>query len=246
MLADPDAQLQLLALADLDSEVARLRHAAQTLPVHKEIAELAARRQDAGNALIAANTEVDDLGVAVRKAETELIPVKARLERNEARVADGSISDPKTLRGLTDEVAHLKRRISELEDAELKLMEQVEQATARRDQFAASKASIETRLRELVATRDEAVATLSQQAKQQLARRPALVGAVPDGLLKLYERLTAKFGRGAARLERGRCGGCQLQVTAADLDAYRKAPANEVLRCVECDRILVRTKESGL
>ena len=34
--------------------------------------------------------------------------------------------------------------------------------------------------------------------------------------------------------------------TIADLDAYRRAPANQVLRCVECDRILVRTPESGL
>ena len=38
----------------------------------------------------------------------------------------------------------------------------------------------------------------------------------------------------------------QLEATIADLDAYRRAPANQVLRCVECDRILVRTPESGL
>lgn len=246
MLADPGAQLQLLTLADLDSEVARLRHAAQTLPVHKEISELAAQRQEIGNALISVNTEVDDLSVAVRKAESELLPVKARLERDQVRIADGSVLDPKILRGLTDEVEHLTRRIAELEDAELEVMEQLEEATERQQKLAASKAEVETRLRALVADRDQAVAKLSEQAKHQLSGRPALVNALPDALLKLYERLTGKMGRGAARLERGRCGGCQLQVTAADLETYRKAPANEVLRCVECDRILVRTKESGL
>ncbi|HMR50642.1 MAG TPA: C4-type zinc ribbon domain-containing protein [Arachnia sp.] len=246
MLADPAAQLQLLTLADLDSEVARLRHAAQSLPQHKEIAALAAQRKEISDALISAGTEVDDLSVAVRRAESELAPVKARLARDETRIADGSVSDPKTLRGLTEEVEHLQRRIAELEDAELELMEQVEEATQRHTQLAAGKAEVETRLRALVAERDRAVAGLSAQAKQQLAKRPPLVAAVPDPLLRLYDKLTAKFGRGAARLERGRCGGCQLQLTAADLDAYRRAPANEVLRCVECDRILVRTKESGL
>lgn len=246
MLADPAAQLQLLTLADLDSEVARLRHAAQNLPQHKEIAALAAQRKEVSDALISASTEVDDLNVAVRKAESELAPVKARLARDETRIVDGSVSDPKTLRGLTDEVEHLKRRIGELEDAELEIMEQVEEAVQRQTQLAASKAEIETRLRALVAERDRAVATLSEQAKHQLGKRPPLAAAIPEPLLRLYDKLTAKLGRGAARLERGRCGGCQLQLTAADLDTYRKAPGNEVLRCVECDRILVRTKESGL
>ena len=36
------------------------------------------------------------------------------------------------------------------------------------------------------------------------------------------------------------------KILPADLDAYRKAPSNQVLRCAECNRILVRTPESGL
>jgi len=246
MLADPAAQLQLLTLADLDSEVARLRHAAQSLPQHQEIAALAAQRREVSDALISATTTLDDLNVALRKAESELVPVKARLERDETRVADGSISDPKTLRGLTEEVEHLKRRIAELEDAQLEIMEQAEQAAERQESLAAGKAEIENRLRALVADRDAAVAALSAQAKRQLNLRPSMTSSLPEPLLKLYDRLSAKQGRGAARLERGRCGGCRLQVTAADLETYRTAPANEVLRCVECDRILVRTSESGL
>ena len=53
-------------------------------------------------------------------------------------------------------------------------------------------------------------------------------------------------GVGAALLRRGRCTGCQLEATAADLVRYRAAAADEVLRCEECNRILVRTAESGL
>ena len=61
-----------------------------------------------------------------------------------------------------------------------------------------------------------------------------------------YERIRAQRGLGAARLARGRCSGCQLEITVSDMDVYRRTPANQVLRCVECDRILVRTPESGL
>jgi uncharacterized protein len=51
---------------------------------------------------------------------------------------------------------------------------------------------------------------------------------------------------GAAMLRGGRCEGCHLSLNAVDLAAYRAASPDEVLRCEECRRILVRTAESGL
>lgn len=246
MLADPAAQRTLLTLADLDSEVARVQHAARSLPQHKAIASLMEARQAVTDELVASSIEVDDLGVAVSKAEADLAPVKARLVRNQQRVDDGSVSDPKTLRSLTDEVAHLTRRISELEDAELELMGQLEEATAHRDKIAAQKAEVETRLRDEVAGRDVAVGKLRKEAADLAETRAPIAGRIPADLLGLYEKLRASSGLGAAAVKSGRCGGCQLQLTPADLDAYRRSPVDQVLRCVECDRILVRTPESGI
>lgn len=246
MIADPADQRTLLTLADLDSEVARAQHAARSLPQHKTIADLMAARQGVTDELVASVTEVDDLSVAVRKAEADLVPVKARLERDETRIADGSVSDGKVLRSLTEEVEHLKRRIGALEDDELELMGRLEDATAHRDKIAAQKAEIEARLREEVATRDEAVQKLSQEAKDLAATRGPIAQKLPASLIALYEKLRGSTGLGAAPLRAGRCGGCQLQLTLADLDSYKRAPADQVLRCTECDRILVRTPESGL
>lgn len=246
MLAEPADQRTLLTLADLDGEIGRVQHAARTLPQHQAIASLMEARQAVTDELVASTTEADDLGVAVRKAEADLVPVRARLEREEKRIHDGSVSDPKTLRSLTDEVAHLHRRISDLEDAQLDVMGSLEEAEAHRDAIALRKAEIETKLRDEVAARDEAVSKLRQEAQDLAATRAPIAARLPADLLKLYEKLRASSGAGAALLKAGRCGGCQLQATIADLDAYRRAPANEVLRCVECDRILVRTAESGL
>ncbi|MHA6512340.1 zinc ribbon domain-containing protein [Tessaracoccus sp. Z1128] len=246
MLADPADQRTLLTLADLDSEVARVQHAARVLPQHKAIAELMASRQQATDELIFSTTEVDDLQVAVAKAEADLAPVRARLERDERRIIDGSVSDGKILRSLQDEVEHLKRRISDLEDTELELMGRLEDAAAHRDRIVARRTEIEVRLREEVATRDEQVARLSQEARDLSLTRAPLVGRLPAPLVALYEKMRASSGLGAALLKAGRCGGCQLQLTVSDLDTYRRASEHQVLRCVECDRILVRTAESGL
>ena len=65
--------------------------------------------------------------------------------------------------------------------------------------------------------------------------------------MALYEKLRGqKGGVGAAALRARRCGGCSLELNAADLGVIAKAPSDEVLRCEECNRILVRTSESGI
>ena len=43
-----------------------------------------------------------------------------------------------------------------------------------------------------------------------------------------------------------RCEGCHLEMSGSDLGDARAAAADDVLRCEECNRILVRTAESGL
>ncbi|MFV0429347.1 MAG: zinc ribbon domain-containing protein [Arachnia sp.] len=241
MHADPVDQRRLLTLADLDSELSRLQHTARTLPEHAVIAERMAERERVADELVAVSTRVDDLGVAVSRAESDLVPVRARLGRDEQRAGDGSITDPKTLQELLTEIERIKSRIVELEDAELEVMGQLEQAQAEHTELAARRDEIEATLREQVAARDARVAELKAEARDVAQTRAATAKQEPEALLKLYERLRSHTGMGAAVLKAGRCTGCQLELTLADLDAYRKAPVNEVLRCVECDRILVRT-----
>ena len=69
---------------------------------------------------------------------------------------------------------------------------------------------------------------------------------MPADLLALYDQIRKSKGVGAAMLRAGRCEGCHLNVDAADLKAIRAAAPDEVVRCEECRRILIRTPESGL
>ena len=65
--------------------------------------------------------------------------------------------------------------------------------------------------------------------------------------MALYERLREQKGVGAALLRARQCGGCNMTLDASELVAgSARRPADEVIRCEECQRILVRTDESGL
>jgi len=247
MQAAANAQSRLLELQSIDTAIAQVEHRKQSLPQHVQIAERQQLRRRQREELIAASTIVSDLELELAKAESDLVPVRERLERDQRRVNDGTVTDPKQLNALLDEIQHLKRRINDLEDAELEVMERMEQATADRDRLTAARTGGEGELRELLAARDEQVSAFDSELSERAAERADLAAGIPAELVALYDRLRARNGgTGAAVLIRRRCSGCQLEVTASDLNRYRAAPADEVLRCEECNRILIRTAESGL
>jgi uncharacterized protein len=232
---------------DLDSRIDRLRHRRRTLPELQEIADLVRRRDTAADETVEARTEVDDLGREQRKADADVEQVRSRRARNQKRLDQGQVGSPKELQSLQHEIETLERRISDLEDAELEVMERLESAQTRLDQLLASVTEYDEGLQTLEKRRDAATAELDAEAGAAQAERERVVSGIPDDLVRLYERLRASHGGvGAAPLVRRRCQGCQLELTAADLQRIATADEDEVLRCEECQRILVRTGESGL
>jgi predicted nucleic acid-binding Zn-ribbon protein len=159
----------------------------------------------------------------------------------------GLVTSPKDLERMQQELVSLSRRISELEDTELEVMEQLESAQAERARLTERLAAIEARTTELTVSRDATAGDVTREAGQVTDQRKVVADGVPADLLALYEKVRAqKGGVGAAALRARRCGGCSLELTAADLGTIAKAPLDEVLRCEECNRILVRTSESGI
>jgi uncharacterized protein len=232
---------------DLDSKVDRLAHRRRTLPELAEIADLRKQRDEAADQIVVAQTEVDDLTREQRKADTDVEQVKARRVRNQTRLDQGQVGSPKELQSLQHEIETLERRISDLEDTELEVMERLETAQTQLDQLKTSISGYDEALGSLEQRRDAAMVEIDGEVQQAEAERAQIVSGIPGDLLKLYERLRASHGGvGAAALVQRRCQGCRLELNAADLREIATAPDDEVVRCEECQRILVRTGESGI
>jgi len=196
---------------------------------------------------VEAETTVSDLTRDQKKADGEVELVKSRRARDEERMNSGQITNPKDLESMQREIVALDRRIGTLEEEELEVMEALEVAQSGLDVFRAELDEEKARLAEAEATRDKAVAELDGKAVDAAAERDVLAGKVPDDLLSLYDKVRAhNGGLGAAALRQRRCEGCRLELNGADLREISAKADDEVLRCPECDRILVRTLESGL
>ncbi len=246
MKADPTHQVQLLDVAELDRRVAQLRHQRASLPELAEIAALTSERTALTDQVRDARIVVDDLTVEQAKADREVEQVRTRRERDRNRMDTGQITNPKDLERMQHELVSLERRISTLEDAELEVMEKLEEAQQVLDGLGIRADDIDARLAELVAARDEKQAGIDASLAEVTAARGPAVDGIPDALLALYERLREQKGIGAALLRARQCGGCNMTLDASELSRIRSAPVDEVIRCEECQRILVRTDESGL
>ena len=223
-----------------------MRHQLDSLPEVLEIAGLSSNRTELDNQARDAQILVDDLTAEQNKADADVEQVKTRRERDRSRIDAGLISNPKDLERMQHELVSLERRITSLEDTELEVMERLEEAQNTLDSVTALLATTDERLMALAKIRDEKAADLEVSLSALVAERAQAVSGMPEDLMKLYEHLRVQRGVGAAPLQARQCGGCQLTLNSMDLAAIAKAPSDEVLRCEECSRILVRTSESGL
>jgi uncharacterized protein len=244
--ADPSRQWRLLDLQAIDTRLDQIEHARTHLPQLAEVAELEAKAQSIDAELVRARTELSDIQREVAKAEADVQLVRDRAARNRGRL-DAGTGTAKDLQAIQHELESLDRRQAELEDIEIEIMERAEAAESDVTRLDAERAELTSRLDEAVAARDAAVADLDSEAQQVGGPRAGVVAGVGEDLVALYEKIRANSGgTGAAALSQRRCGGCHMELNQVDINRITAAPDDEVLRCEECRRILVRTAESGL
>ncbi|TQM62848.1 hypothetical protein FBY41_2890 [Humibacillus xanthopallidus] len=182
----------------------------------------------------------------VAKSEQDVQLVRDRAARNQARL-DAGQGSAKDLQALQHELASLARRQSELEDLELEVMERSEALDAKVVQLDADREELAARLATLESERDAALADLAAEETKVGSGRADIVAGIGAELAELYEKIRASSGGlAAAELKHRRCGGCRLELNNVDLSRIRSAAPDEVVRCEECRRIMIRTAESGL
>ena len=231
----------LLRVQEHDTAAAQLRHRRQTLP---EIAQLSAT-EDELSRLEAVLTEVGanaaEAARVQRKLEGDLALVESKVSELDAKLYSGVVTVPRELQAMQTEGEALRERRSTLEDEVLEAMseretleEQVADLERRRAELDAEGA----RLRVAVAA---AQAEVDRELAAELEARAEAATLIPADVGALYEQLRARLdGIAAAPLVNGRCGGCHLALPATEVARLRKEPPETLVRCEQCERILVR------
>ena len=241
--APPEDQRRLLEVQALDTRAAQIAHQRRTLPALALTAELKTRLADVDSSRVASRTSPSDLRRELTKADGDVDQVRSRVTRDQSRLDSGTGS-PKDLQALTSELLALARRQAELEEVELEVMERLEAHEAALAELDAAAAVITGQKTEAEAERDAALAALDAESATLATQRAAAADGLDPGLVTLYDKLRRQLGGlGAAALRGRRCEGCRLELNPTHVQAIRQSAPEQVVRCEECDRILVRLPE---
>jgi predicted nucleic acid-binding Zn-ribbon protein len=244
--ADPTDQQRLLDLAAEDVALSQLAHRQRTLPEAAAVEAAEDAERHLSGELVHAETDVRDLEREVKRLEADIDVVRQRATRDRQRLEAGGLP-AREVTALQHELDSLARRQGDLEDQELELMERQEAADAALKAAREGQETAAAEREQAVQLRDDALTNLTEATARHEAARAQVAAGVPAPLLSLYDRIKAQTGAtGAALLKARQCQGCRIELNGRELAAVRNAPPDEVVRCENCGRVLVRTAESGL
>ena len=231
----------LLAVQEHDTSIDQLTHRRAHLPSRADLeqvmGELAALEASASEV----ETNRHALGREQQRLEDEITSLNDRANHHDKTLYSGTISNPRELQSLQDEIAALKRRISQLEDQELGVMEQIEPLDQQIAAVSASRGELDVKATALRAQIAEEEVAIDAELAEVRAERDKLVGAVDQSLLTEYDHLRKRLGGIAiARLVGGSCQGCHLSLPAVEVDRIKKLSPDDPAHCEECGRLLAR------
>ena len=234
-------QVRLLDVQTLDTRLLQLAHRRRTLPEHQQLADVEAERRGLADRLVQVRTTVGDVQRELRKAEADVEQVATRAAATGPGCESGTGS-AKDLQGLQHELESLARRQSDSEDVELRGDGAARDRPDRGVRPGVVGGGGRGRAAELVAARDAALDGGRRRGRDRRPpQRDQIAGGLDQDLVALYDKVRDQTqGVGAAMLRGKRCEGCRMELTPVEIARIKGLPDDEVVRCEECRRILVR------
>lgn len=232
---------KLLILQDRDRKIAQLNSELSQLEPQRQA--LKAKTTAAQNDLESAKSRVKHLESDRKKLELEVEAKKQLIERYSMQQFQTRKNEE--YRALAHEIELCKQAITQIEDRELEIMEQIEIAQKQVETATATLAETTKLVDEQLAALNQREQNLKKELAELQAGRAELALAVEETLRARYERLfRSKGGNVVVGVNRGVCGGCHMRLPP-QLLVHCQA-GQEIVTCTNCGRILYYTRDMDL
>jgi predicted nucleic acid-binding Zn-ribbon protein len=231
----------LLEVQDRDTAVDRLRHRRDTLPERAELAGVEQTRAAIAAELAGQAEARDEAARRLKRLEDETAGLIDKITEVEKKLYSGAIAAPRELQALQADIESLKRHKSSLEDQTIEAMEVLEPLDRDVDRLETEQARLDEEAASLRVRLGDAESAIDAEVASEMSTRAEQAAGIPEELLGLYDQIRTKSGGiGVARLVSGSCTGCHLALPAMEVARIHREPADSLVRCDQCSRILVR------
>lgn len=229
----------LLDVQRLDTAMDQARHARANLPelaVQESAAgKLATLRARIGDLLREQGTLESELA-GIEKHDAEIGTHLARLEKQLK-----SVIAPREAEALQHEMKNLMIEREAADERGLAMLDASSAAEAALIEIRAADAEAARELAAAEATLRDAEKEADRVIAELSVARADLIASIDASDLATYERLRANHaGVAIAEIKHGVCGGCHMDISASELDAIKRLPADQFAECPNCTRLLLR------
>ena len=228
----------LLQLASIDQSVERSTLEAQAILSGASLSELRGKQRELALQLLEASNHCESLSLELDRANADIAVVDGRIKKDREQLNHTSSS--KDAQGIESELVSLARRKSDLEDATLGVMADLETADNKVATVKGIKDEVDSELAQLESAANQQLQKLQSGIALSKEQRAKTCDSLPTELVELYEKKALR-GVAAARLIGRDCNACHISLTAAAYDEFVSHERDEVSFCPECQTILVRS-----
>lgn len=229
----------LWELQQIDTALQQLRRRLTKLPEAAAFADAERSLAEHRAAISAASTQLSDAESTIERIEGEAEALTAKRSRLEQQLK--IVTEQRQADALGHEIDALNAHRDELDDRELEAMEQQSTAEQRLGELAAVEDTV-------VAVREATAAQLAtakgaghDEELELTSRYDAARAVLTSEEAALYDAQRARHGGiGIAKLIGLKCDGCHLDMSRAEVDNFKRLPADEIVDCPQCGRVLVR------
>ena len=240
MKATPEDQNLLIELQLIDSQITQAKVKLAGLPEIEQIHAIHSRLENTAVELNVVETELADVAIELRRSELDVEQVEDRMKKDDVRLNSGTAS-PKELEQLQHELVTLGKRKADLEDGELEILIKYDGVKFRVDELLSDQVGLKKLELELNVRLENSKTEINGSLGEFTAARTALAPQIDAALIAVYDKIRfSAHGVGAALLIGNKCDGCHLSINAVELERIKGLEGDEVIRCEECRRILVR------
>ncbi|PIQ97184.1 MAG: hypothetical protein COV67_05600 [Nitrospinae bacterium CG11_big_fil_rev_8_21_14_0_20_56_8] len=229
---------KLIALQSLDSELAELKQAQSALPgqVQAATAEMEARKKEQESA----RQEVSDLIKKRKELEREVQVENDHMAKTKVKLP--TVKTNKEYSAILHEIEAIKTRVSDIEDRELAVMEQLEEKEKTLPRYEARFKEEEAKFKEYKAKKEAEGERLEKEIGSLTCRRQEVVPAIEPEWVEKYEKVSrARGGLAVVPLKGIVCQGCHTQVLPQTM--VNTKMGKEVQQCGHCLRFLYWVEE---
>jgi predicted nucleic acid-binding Zn-ribbon protein len=229
---------KLLVLQDRDRKIRRAK--AELAAIEPQREAMKNKASGAQQGLDRAKQRVNEIETKRKQLELEVETKKGLIEKYGHQQFQTRKNDE--YQALTKEIEHCKADITRIEDQEIELMEQAEQAAknvaAATQVLKAAQAVVDNEVKQL----DQSEQNLKKELAELESNRGELAAAIDESTLNRYERIMKTRGDNVVvGIEHGVCGGCHMKIPAQVIVHCRAQ--QELSACTNCGRILYYTRD---